>query len=82
MNGLVKKDVDAAQELQLVAFCLQGEEFAVDIKKVREVLKVTQITPLPQSTCGERCSQWWTCVSDSVLPTPERQEKPELLSWK
>lgn len=49
MNGLVKKDGEATQELQLVAFCLQGEEFAVDIQKVREVLKITQITPLPQS---------------------------------
>lgn len=49
MYGLVKKDGEAVQELQLVAFCLQGEEFAVDIQKVREVLKITQITPLPQS---------------------------------
>lgn len=49
MNRLVKKDGEAVQELQLVAFCLQGEEFAVDIQKVREVLKITQITPLPQS---------------------------------
>lgn len=35
--------------MQLVAFFLQGEEFAVNIHSVREVLKLTQITPLPQS---------------------------------
>lgn len=50
MNGLVKKTGEEASiELQLVAFRLQGEEFAVDIQKVREVLKITQITPLPQA---------------------------------
>lgn len=49
MNGLAKKVGEAVQELQLVAFCLQKEEFAIDIQKVREVLKITQITPLPQS---------------------------------
>ncbi|MCW3488716.1 chemotaxis protein CheW [Dethiobacter alkaliphilus] len=50
MNSLVKKNEEQSQEeLQLVAFFLQGEEFAVDIQKVREVLKLTQITPLPQS---------------------------------
>lgn len=49
MSGLVKRAEEAGGELQLVAFCLQGEEFAVDIQKVREVLKISQITPLPQS---------------------------------
>lgn len=50
MSGLIRRAEEQGQrELQLVAFILQGEEFAVDIQKVREVLKVTQITPLPQS---------------------------------
>lgn len=50
MNSLVKKTEEQPQdELQLVAFFLQGEEFAVDIQKVREVLKLPPITPLPQS---------------------------------
>ncbi|MDW7651002.1 MAG: chemotaxis protein CheW [Bacillota bacterium] len=50
MNSLVKKNEEQSHdELQLVAFYLQGEEFAIDIQKVREVLKLTQITPLPQS---------------------------------
>lgn len=50
MSGLIKKTGEqAGEELQLVAFRLQGEEFAVDIQRVREVLKITQITPLPQA---------------------------------
>lgn len=50
MNSLVRKaEEQRQQELQLVVFCLQGEEFAVDIQEVREVLKITQITPLPQT---------------------------------
>ena len=50
MNSLVKKTEEQPQdELQLVAFFLQGEEFAVDIQRVREVLKLPPITPLPQS---------------------------------
>ncbi|MBS4032730.1 MAG: chemotaxis protein CheW [Clostridiales bacterium] len=50
MSELVKKTGEqVAQELQLVAFRLRGEEFAVDIQRVREVLKITQITPLPQA---------------------------------
>jgi purine-binding chemotaxis protein CheW len=50
MNGLVKHSEEQVNEdLQLVAFVLHKEEFAVDIHKVREVLKVAQITPLPQS---------------------------------
>lgn len=36
-------------EIQMVAFKLENEEFAVDIQQVREVLKMTQVTPLPQS---------------------------------
>lgn len=50
MSSLTSKTDDRPQEeLQLVAFFLQGEEFAVDIQKVREVLKLPPITPLPQS---------------------------------
>lgn len=43
------KEKEAREEVQLVAFILEGEEFAVDIQQVREVLKMTQVTPLPQS---------------------------------
>ena len=40
---------DTVFEVQLVAFKLENEEFAVNIQKVREVLRMTQVTPLPQS---------------------------------
>jgi purine-binding chemotaxis protein CheW len=36
-------------EVQMVIFKLEKEEFAVDINQVREVLNLTQITPLPRS---------------------------------
>jgi purine-binding chemotaxis protein CheW len=50
VNGIIKRNEEQIhEELQLVAFCLQGEEFAINIQQVREVLKLTQITPLPQS---------------------------------
>lgn len=37
------------KEMQFVAFKLQTEEFAIDIYRVSEVLKLLPITPLPQS---------------------------------
>lgn len=40
---------EAVAEVQMVAFKLEKEEFAVDIHQVREVLKMTRVTPLPQS---------------------------------
>ncbi len=43
------KERRASKEVQMVAFKLKAEEFAVDIHQVREVLKMTQVTPLPQS---------------------------------
>ena len=36
-------------EIQMVVFRLENEEFAVDINQVREVLKLSQVTPLPHS---------------------------------
>ena len=38
-----------APEIQMVVFRLEKEEFAVDINQVREVLKLSQVTPLPHS---------------------------------
>ncbi len=37
------------EDLQVVAFCLKDEEFAIDIQQLREVLKYVNITPLPQA---------------------------------
>ena len=39
----------ARKDLQVVAFGLKNEEFAIDIQQLREVLKYVNITPLPQS---------------------------------
>ena len=40
---------ETVSEVQMVVFKLEKEEFAVDIQQVREVLKMSQVTPLPQS---------------------------------
>ena len=40
---------EAVAEVQMVAFKLEKEEFAVDIHQVREDMKMTRVTPLPQS---------------------------------
>ncbi len=37
------------KDLQVVAFCLGEEEYAVDIQKLREVVKYVNITPLPHA---------------------------------
>ncbi len=47
MDMIEKNKNDA--EVQIVAFKLEKEEFAINIHHVREVLKMTQVTPLPQS---------------------------------
>ncbi|MGI5882959.1 MAG: chemotaxis protein CheW [Dethiobacteria bacterium] len=40
---------EAVAEVQMVVFRLESEEFAVDINQVKEVLKMSRVTPLPQS---------------------------------
>jgi purine-binding chemotaxis protein CheW len=40
---------EAVAEVQMVVFKLEKEEFAVDIHQVKEVLKMSRVTPLPQS---------------------------------
>lgn len=42
-----KNGVDT--EVQMVVFKLEDEEFAVNIQQVREVLKMSRVTPLPRS---------------------------------
>jgi len=41
------KHEESVEEDQLVSFRVAGEEFAFDIAKVREILKVTQVTAVP-----------------------------------
>ena len=40
---------DVTGEVQLVVFQLGTEEFGVDIKQVKEIIKVTEITRIPNS---------------------------------
>jgi len=47
--GLQDEKTETVSEEQMVAFKLEREEFAVSIHQVREVLKMTPVTPLPQS---------------------------------
>lgn len=44
-----RKDESASQLVQLVTFELFGEIFAVPIVDVREIILMTQITPVPQA---------------------------------
>lgn len=46
---MVRGGSSSKKEIQLVVFSLQGEEFGIDIGKVKEVLKVGQVTYLPHT---------------------------------
>ena len=47
-NQLDNKDVSESL-LQLVIFQLGGEEFGVEIMKVQEIIRMPEITQIPQS---------------------------------
>lgn len=46
---MVKGGSLSGRELQLVVFNLQEEDFAVDIRQVKEVLKLPQVTHVPHT---------------------------------
>ncbi len=46
---MVRGASSSGKEIQLVVFSLHGEEFGIDIRQVKEVLKVTQVTYLPHT---------------------------------
>ena len=48
-TDLSTAEVTAADEGQLVAFKLGDVEFGVDIKNVREIVRLPEITPIPQA---------------------------------
>jgi purine-binding chemotaxis protein CheW len=48
-TGKSSKTSDAANEIQLISFRLEKEEFGVEVDNVREILKVGDITPLPRA---------------------------------
>lgn len=50
LDGTLKTGgTGSAQELHLISFKLGDEEFGVEIGKVREILKMTGITPVPKA---------------------------------
>jgi len=44
-----KKETARGAEIQLVIFRLAGEEFGLDISQVREIIRMQDITPMPQA---------------------------------
>jgi purine-binding chemotaxis protein CheW len=47
-QGFVRKEEEASKEqIQLVVFHLEDEEYAVEISEVREILKKVEIVPIP-----------------------------------
>ncbi|MCP4652117.1 MAG: chemotaxis protein CheW [Candidatus Omnitrophica bacterium] len=44
-----KRTKQREEEVQLVVFKLGGEEFAVNIQQVREIVRMVSITPIPRS---------------------------------
>lgn len=49
MAGNLATEIRGGDELQLVVFQLGNEEFGVDIKQVREIIKLAEITTMPNS---------------------------------
>ncbi len=55
MSGLLAKeekhadDRERVEEQQLVVFRMEGESFGVEIFKVNEIIRLQQITPIPNS---------------------------------
>lgn len=48
-NKSLDKEKKITERIQLVVFSLDNEEYAVDIKELKEVIKIPVITPLPNS---------------------------------
>ncbi len=46
---MMDQSATIAEELQLVVFRLGREEFGVDISQVREIIKMTQVTTIPNA---------------------------------
>ena len=44
-----REEPKSSSEVQLIAFYLKEEEFAVEIHQVKEVLRLGKITPIPQT---------------------------------
>ena len=49
MSSIEQNNADSIKLLQLVSFKVAGEEFGVDILKVQEINRMTQITKMPNA---------------------------------
>lgn len=49
MNIATQEEQEIAQRLHLVTFSLMGEVFGLPILDVREIIRMTEITPVPQA---------------------------------
>jgi chemotaxis signal transduction protein len=49
MSGQKIKQEGAGKEIQLVVFTLAGEQFGLEISQVREIIRMQNITPMPQA---------------------------------
>jgi len=48
-ESLEKRDLHTEEEVQLVAFRIDKEEYAIPIVKVQEIIKINQITAVPRT---------------------------------
>ncbi len=46
---LLKEKEDQGQLIQLVSFCMEKEEYAVDILNVQEILRIREMTRVPKA---------------------------------
>lgn len=60
-----EKSVHSGEDLQIVNFRLRDEEFGVDVKSVREITRVTNITRIPE---GPSFIQGVTNLRGQVIP--------------
>jgi purine-binding chemotaxis protein CheW len=75
----MKKNSETVTEVQMVAFKLETEEFAVDIHQVREVLKMAAVTPLPQSATF---IEGVINLRGEIIPVVDLRKRFELSGWE
>jgi purine-binding chemotaxis protein CheW len=75
----LKNKGETVTEVQMVAFKLDEEEFAVDIHQVREVLKMAVVTPLPQSASF---IEGVINLRGEIIPVIDLRKRFELSEWE
>lgn len=70
--GLTRRMLTVVEDAQYLTFVLDGEVFALEIERVREVLEVTEITRVPRAPSFVRGV---TNLRGSVVPVVDLREK-------